>query len=290
MSLQLLFLGTGTSAGVPMIGCSCRVCRSTDPRDNRTRPSVLIAYPDPSLDQNNKPTSIKDLDNSVILPSDGRRRFLIDTSSDMRTQVIRHNIHRIDGVLYTHSHADHIFGVDDLRRFNAVMGTPIDVYAETATMATIKKMVPYIFDTALNPNNSFVASLNVKTIAPAEPLELHGAKWTPLRLMHGMLKIVGFRVDFAGQSLAYCTDVSLIPEETFPLLADLDLLVIDGLRFTPHPTHLTIAEALRLIERIKPKHAYLTHMCHDVMHAEVDPTLPPGVKLSYDGLQIDLGT
>lgn len=271
-----------------MIGCSCRVCRSTDPRDNRTRPSVLVSYDDSTLSAPETAPLMADPDHSMAAPIDGRRRLLIDSSADMRTQVIRHDIHRIDGVLYTHAHADHIFGVDDLRRFNAVTRAPINIYGEARTIDTIKQMVPYIFNSALNHNNSFVASLNVHHIAPGDSFELHGATWTPLRLMHGKLQIVGFRVDRGGKSLAYCTDVSHIPENTFPLLENLDLLVLDGLRHNMHPTHFSIGQALEQIARIKPKRAYLTHMCHDVLHAEVDAALPPNVNLSYDGLTIDL--
>ncbi len=267
MSLELTFLGTGTSAGVPMIGCDCDVCTSDDPRDRRDRTSALVSYTD----------------------SQGQlRQYLIDTSPDMRHQVIRHKINRIDGVLYTHAHADHIFGLDDLRRFNAVMKQPIDIHAEPRVLESLRHMFPYVFTPEKNVNKSFIPMLIPHTLTPQESLQLHGATWTPIRLMHGRLPIVGFRVDLNGESLAYCTDVSSIPPETYPLLHDLDVLVIDGLRHRHHPTHLTIEQAIDEIKQIKPKNAYLTHIAHDIRHAELEPQLPQSVYLSYDGLVVTL--
>jgi len=266
MSLELLFLGTGTSAGVPMIACDCRVCRSQDPRDRRGRPSVLVRYPAPD--------------------GAGTSQYLIDTAPEMRIQVIRHDIRRLDGVMITHAHADHIFGLDDLRRFNAAMKSPIDLHAERVTLDRLRGIFSHIFEPEKNVNQTFVATLVPRPLTPGEPLELQGAGWTPLRLLHGRLPILGFRVDHGGQSLAYCTDVSRIPPETFPLLEDLDVLVIDALRYRHHPTHMTIDQALEQIDRIRPKRAWLTHMAHDVMHAELEPRLPEHVCLSYDGLVV----
>ena len=271
MAFELIFLGTGTSAGVPMIGCGCEVCASDDPRDQRTRPSVLVRYSDQTPDQ-------------------PPRQFLIDTSPDMRQQALTQSLNRIDGVLYTHAHADHIFGLDDLRRFNAVMKTAIDIHAEPMVLASLRNMFPYVFAPENNINKSFVPTLIAHELKPDAPLELFGATWTPIRLMHGRLPILGFRIDFAGNSIAYCTDVSTIPPETYPHLEDLDVLVIDGLRFRHHPTHLTIDQALEQIERIKPKQAYLTHISHSIKHADVQPTLPEHVFLSYDGLVVDVDT
>jgi phosphoribosyl 1,2-cyclic phosphate phosphodiesterase len=271
MTFQLTFLGTGTSAGVPMIGCDCPVCTSDDPRDNRTRPSVLVRYADDSSGPDT-------------------RQFLIDTAPEMRQQVIAQGLNRIDGVLYTHGHADHIFGLDDLRRFNAVMKTAVDIHAEPMVLASLRKMFPYVFTPENNINPSFVPTLIAHELEPAKPLDLFGATWTPIRLLHGRLPILGFRIDFAGKSIAYCTDVSSFPPESYPLLQDLDVLVIDGLRFRHHPTHLTIDQALEQIEQIKPKRAYLTHMAHDIKHADVEPKLPEGVLLSYDGLVVHIST
>lgn len=266
MSLELHFLGTGTSAGVPMIGCDCGVCTSDDPRDRRDRTSALIRYQD----------------------ADGQpRQYLIDTSPDLRHQAIRNGVKRIDGVLYTHAHADHIFGLDDLRRFNAVMKQPIDIHAEQRVLDMLHNMFPYIFDSGKNVNQSFVPTLVSRTLEPGQPIELHGAVWTPIRLMHGRLPILGFRIDVNGSSIAYCTDVSSIPPETYTFLTGLDVLVIDGLRHRHHPTHLTIEQALAEISHIKPKQAYLTHMAHDIRHAELEPQLPAGVHLAYDGLVVN---
>jgi len=269
MSLELLFLGTGTSAGVPMIGCDCAVCTSADPRDNRTRPSVMVSYPDPKA------------------PAPGHlRQFLVDAAPDMRLQITREGIKTIDGLLLTHAHADHIFGIDDLRRFNAVMDSPIDVHAEPEVIAVLKRMFTYIFEKHNNVNQSFVADLILSSVHPAQKMELHGATWTPLRLLHGRLPILGYRVDYRGVSLAYCTDVSSIPPETYPLLEGLDLLVIDALRYRHHPTHMTVNQALEQIDHIRPKQAYLTHIAHDIQHADLDGRLPDGVHLAYDRLRI----
>jgi phosphoribosyl 1,2-cyclic phosphate phosphodiesterase len=270
MPLELLFLGTGTSAGVPMIGCKCEVCTSPDPRDQRSRPSVLVSYPSPVNGSAER----------------SPRQFLIDTAPEMRLQVIRHDIQHIDGVLYTHAHADHVFGLDDLRRFNAVTEAPIDIYAEALVLDTLRSMFKYIFEAHHNVNPTFVATLIAHTVEVATPLQLHGATWTPLRLLHGRLPVLGFRIDYEGSSLAYCTDVSAIPPETFPLLTGLDVFVIDGLRYKHHPTHLTVEQALAVIDQVRPKRAYLTHIAHDIMHADLDPRLPEGVSIAYDGLKV----
>ena len=267
MSLELLFLGSGTSAGIPMIGCDCRVCRSDDPRDQRTRPSVLIRYP------GNEPGT--------------SHQFLIDTAPEMRIQVIRHAITRIDGVLITHPHADHIFGLDDLRRFNVVMQGPIDLHAEEATLQRLQSIFGYIFEPHTNLNQSFVANLVPHPIKVGTAMTLCAARWTPLRLMHGRLPILGFRVDRGRESLAYCTDASGIPPETYPLLEDLDVLIIDALRYRHHPTHFTVDQALQQIEQLRPKRAYLTHMAHDILHADLESRLPKNVFLSYDGLVVN---
>ena len=275
MSLELLFLGTGTSAGVPMIGCRCAVCTSNDTRDQRTRASVLITYPN----------STHDSDMSEP------RRILIDTAPEMRMQMIRHGIDHVDGVIYTHTHADHIFGLDDLRRINALTERPIDVYAEQESIDTLRSMFRYIFDSQSNVNQSFVPALVTRPLQPGVKVELHGAQWTPLRLVHGRLPVLGFRVDHAGpdgklQSLAYCTDVSGVPPETLPSLANLDVLVIDGLRYRHHPTHFTVDQALEVIHQVKPRQAYLTHIAHDIMHADLEAKLPENVAIAYDGLVV----
>lgn len=265
MSLKLIFLGTGTSAGVPMIGCDCPVCTSDDPRDNRTRPSILVQY----------------------AGQGGRERnLLIDTTPELRQQAVRQNLNHLDAILYTHAHADHILGIDDLRRFNAVMQAPLDVYAERRVIDQLQHMFTYIFQHHKNVNQSFVATLIAHPITAGERLDLFGASWTPLRLMHGRLPIVGYRIDHQSQSIAYCTDVSTIPPETYPTLANLDVLVIDALRYRHHPTHMTVEQALEVIERVAPKRAYLTHIAHDIQHADLTERLPDKVELAYDGLEL----
>ncbi len=270
MSLQLLFLGTGTSAGVPMIGCDCEVCRSPDPRDKRDRPSVLISYPDHS-------------DAAYT----GQRRLLIDATAEIRPAAVRHGIDRVDGVLITHAHADHVFGLDDLRRFNLVMGGPLDLYGDEATHQTLVAMFHYIFRPQDNVNKSFVPQFVQKTVGPGKPFDLFGATWTPLLLLHGRQQILGFRVDIGGSSLAYCTDVSRFPPETYPLLEGLDVFVVDALRYRHHPTHLTVDQALGVIDQVKPGRAYLTHIAHDIKHADLEFKLPEGVYLPHDGLVVE---
>lgn len=280
MAIELVFLGTGTSAGVPMIGCDCDVCRSPDPRDHRTRPSVLIRYNEAQA----KPIAASD---DAAKPM--QRQFIIDAAVEMRQQVIRHRVNRIDGVFITHAHADHIFGLDDLRRFNAVMGEAIDVYTESSTHNYLKQIFPYVFAEGHNPNRGFVPKLVPQSIAPGETIGRFGARWRAIRLMHGRMPILGFRIDLAGQSLAYCTDVSTIPDESMADLEGLDVLVIDALRYREHPTHMTVDQALEVIDRVKPKRAYFTHIAHDIMHAELEPKLPEHVFLSFDGLVVSTG-
>lgn len=270
MSLELTFLGTGTSAGVPMIACDCAVCRSDDPHDKRTRVSALVGYPDPEADDAQAP----------------QRHLLIDTGPDLRDQALRHDMWRLDGVLYTHAHGDHIYGVDELRRFNVAMGGPLDVYAEPEVIEALHEKFRYIFDAPSNVNQSFVPQLISHPIDPGQAMELFGARWTPIRLMHGRLPVLGFRVDWCGRSIAYCTDCSRVPPESHALLEGLDLLVIDALRYRHHPTHMTVDQALEVIEQVKPGEAYFTHIAHDIAHAELEPKLPEHVHLSYDGLTL----
>lgn len=284
--LTLTFLGSGTSAGVPMIGCGCKGCRSDDPRDKRGRPSALVRWPDgsiPATEPNRRAFRFN-------REQAGARQVLIDSGPDMREQAMRHGLSRLDAVMYTHAHADHVMGTDDLRRFNAAMEAPLDVYGEPSTLETLRHMFRYIFEPERNPNKTFIARLIAHTMAPGEPLELFGATWTPVRLMHGRLPIVGLRVDFGGASIAYCTDVSTVPPESWAPLSGLDVVVLDGLRFRHHPTHMTVDRACEVAAELGARRAYLTHISHDIVHADVEPTLPEGVRLAYDGLTVDAGT
>ena len=275
--LEFIILGSGTSAGVPVIGCDCDVCRSDDPRDRRLRTSAALRFQD----------------------ADGHPRvILIDTSPDLREQALREDLRRTDAIVYTHHHADHILGLDEVRRFNALMDAPIDVYADDHTMDSLRRVYQYIFERERNVNDSFVASLIGHRIDPARPLDLHGLRFTPLRLLHGRLPVLGFRIDAIDPDghaitavdplgplpLAYCTDVSAIPPETWPKLEGLTTLVLDMLRFRHHPTHLTLDQATDIARRVGARQTRFVHMGHDIKHADVDPTLPDGMALAYDGL------
>jgi len=263
MSLTVTLTGTGTSAGVPMIGCQCEVCTSTDPRDRRDRAGAFVRYQDPQGIE---------------------RTILIDTPPELRTQMVRHEVMRIDGVVYTHNHADHIFGIDDLRRFNAVQGEPLPLYAEPNVVEWLHETFRYIFQAHKNINPSFVPTLHTAPIEAGTPFDLFGTTWHPIRLLHGRLPILGFRVG----RFAYCTDVSAIPPESYPLLADLDVLVIDALRYKHHPTHLTIDQALQVVNELKPRRTFFTHIAHDVKHSELEPKLPDHVHLAYDGITLEV--
>ena len=273
--IKFIILGSGTSAGVPVIGCDCDVCTSDDPRDQRTRPAACIQFTDPHGDE---------------------RVILIDTSPDLRQQVLRHKIVRCDGIIYTHNHVDHTFGLDDVRRFNAVMEKPITVYAEPHTFEHLYRVYRHIFEKEKNVNPSFVATLIPQVIDSEQSFDLHGLRWTPVRLLHGRLPILGFRIDALdgrGQiaadqpgplPLAYCTDVSSVPPETWPRLRNLRTLILDMLRYRKHRTHMSVDEAIETAERIGAQQTYFTHMTHDISHGDLDPKLPEGMALSYDGL------
>jgi phosphoribosyl 1,2-cyclic phosphate phosphodiesterase len=281
MGLELLFLGTGTSTGVPMVGCQCEVCQAPGPRDWRSRPSVLIQYPAGE----NAPATTGQGEPQTPLT----RSILVDTTPELRQQALRHRLDRLDGVMITHAHMDHVVGLDDLRRFNAVMQAPLDLYGEASVLERLAEMFRHIFQPEKNVNNSYVASLIPTPVHVEQAFDLLGATWTPLRLMHGRLPVLGFRVDWQGQALAYCTDVSTIPPETYPYLEDLDVLVLDALRFRHHPTHMTVDQALNVVDHVQPRQAYFTHITHDIRHDELDAQLPDGVNLAYDDLRVEVG-
>ncbi len=263
------FLGTGTSSGIPSIACSCPACSSDDPRDRRTRSGACIQFRDEG-GQN--------------------RTILIDTSPDLRLQAIDADLQRCDAILFTHHHVDHIFGLDEVRRFNAVMRQSIDVYAESRTLENLRRVFLHIFEPDGNVNKSFVARLIPNDLTPGETIDLFGVSFTPMRLLHGRLPVLGFRLDAEGVDaclpLAYCTDVSSFPPETWPLLGGLEVLVLDMLRPRHHPTHLTVDQACRIAEQVGATRTFFTHMSHDIVHGELDPELPTGMSLAWDGLTL----
>lgn len=266
--MHLRFLGTGTSAGIPVIACDCPTCTSTDPRDTRTRTSAALEFTDDTGQE---------------------RVILIDTSPDLRQQVLRERINRVDAILFTHNHVDHTFGLDEVRRFNEVMRQPIPIYANEHTMNALGRVYQHIFSPHTNIQSSFIASLTPTIIFPYEPLELFGLTITPLTLMHGKFPILGYLFERENDRsgllpLAYCTDVSSIPDETLTRLKSADTLVLDALRHRPHSTHFTVGQALDAAAQIKASRTYLVHMTHDLMHAKTNSDLPTGVKLAYDGL------
>ncbi|MEO0475023.1 MAG: MBL fold metallo-hydrolase [Planctomycetota bacterium] len=274
MALELTFLGTGTSAGVPMIGCDCPVCTSSDPRDRRDRSSVVLRYPRADWSEDSG------------LPR--QTTVLIDASPDMRHQSIRHGVDWLDMLFLTHAHADHILGIDDLRRFNSVVDGPIEFYAEPEVIQSVRRMFNYIFKDEHHYENAFVAKLIPLPIGPGQVIEVGRAKWTPIRLLHGRLPILGYRIDWNGRSIAYCTDCSTIPHETLAQMEGLDVLVLDGLRERHHPTHMTLDRACEFALEIGARQTYLTHIAHDHSHAELLERLPEGVEPAYDGLTLSL--
>jgi Metal-dependent hydrolases of the beta-lactamase superfamily I len=256
MNATLTVLGSGTSMGVPTIGCTCDVCKSSDPHDRRTRPSVMIEW-------------------------DGRR-VLIDTTPDFREQALREGIDRVDAVLYTHGHADHILGLDDLRplSFPRVTGGPkIPLYANTKTAEVLRSMFKYIFKN----DYKFGGIAQVELHDIAGPIELFGKTFSPVTVIHGEQEIYGYRFGKAG----YLTDFSSVPEATLEQLHGLDILFLDALRHTPHPTHSTVANSLSIVEKLKPKLTFFTHICHDLPHVKTNAALPDGVRLAHDGLRLE---
>jgi phosphoribosyl 1,2-cyclic phosphate phosphodiesterase len=252
-ALKITVLGSGTSVGVPTIGCHCEVCTSPDPRDNRLRPSILVSY--------------------------GGHNVLIDTTPDFRLQALRARIEHLDAIVFTHAHADHLMGLDDVRPFNFRQRTNIPVYAAAATMEAIHRCFPYIFDQSAK--QSSVPHLDCHTLDGA-PFELLGLRFTPIPILHGNMPVLGFRF---GQA-AYLTDHSDIPEASCEQLRGLDVLFLDALRYKPHPTHSTVERSIETARKLGPRRVFFTHICHDLQHARTEDRLPPHIRLAYDGLEI----
>ncbi len=252
--IEVLFLGTGTSAGVPMIGCSCDVCTSADPRDRRNRPSIVVRY-------------------------DGLH-ILVDATPELRVQSLAWGVKRIDTVVFTHAHADHMMGVDDLRRFNAVKNAPIEVWADPVAHAALSRCFGYAFREPTEPVPVFRPHL-IKRVIEGE-FKIGNRTWIPVPLIHGDTEVLGFRID----NFAYCTDVSEIPESSFDLLTGVETLILDALQYKKHPAHLTIDEAIAASTRIGAQKVYFTHMTHHLKHEDTNKLLPPATELAYDGLLI----
>ena len=254
-SLRVIILGTGTSHGVPMIGCDCQVCTSADPRDKRTRPSIVVQLNDTSI--------------------------LIDTTPELRIQCLACNVTRVDAVLYTHHHADHVTGLDDLRRFNYLKKSSLTCYADAPTAGEIRRMFAYAFE-HLPDYPSSKPQLELATIE--SPFTVEGIPVVPIPLFHGEMPILGFRIG----SFAYCTDCSRIPESSFTLLDGVEVLILDALRRRPHATHFNLEQAVEAARRVGARETYFTHIAHDLAHEPTNAELPRGMALGYDGQIIEL--
>jgi phosphoribosyl 1,2-cyclic phosphate phosphodiesterase len=255
---QMIVLGTGTSVGVPMIGCGCDVCLSPNPRNQRTRCSVILGLPEGNL--------------------------LIDTSPDLRQQLLRERVGIVHAVLYTHEHADHIFGLDDLRLMQFHLGGPVPLYCEPVVEARIRKSYDYAFQPAEQLHPGAVPQLVFHRIG-LDPFDVLGTQVTPIRLYHGKrFQVLGFRVG----NVAYCTDVNAIPPESMERLRGLDVLLLDALRPKGHATHFSLKQAVEIAKELAPRQTYFTHMSHELEQEATDAKLPPGMSLAYDGQRIPL--
>lgn len=255
--MKATFLGTGTSHGIPMIGCHCVVCRSTDPKNRRRRCSLYVQ-------------------------ADGKY-LLFDTPPDLRDQVLTFGVERVDAVFITHQHADHIFGFDDTRRFSDLQQTHIPVYGSPDTIAAMRRKFDYVD----KPSHSFGGVPRVIFTEMLHPVDVGSARITPLPVLHGIELIYGFRIEADGKRLAYIPDCSEIPEEIFPLLENLDIMILDGLRPRRHATHFSIEECVTHLQRIQAKRSFLTHLTHDSDHATLQASLPDGIEVPWDGLIIE---
>lgn len=253
--MKITFLGTGTSHGVPMIGCECPVCSSNNPKNKRTRCSVYVET--------------------------GNLKILIDTPPEMRIQMVREKISKVDAILFTHAHADHLFGLDDIRRFNDISKKPVPCYGNASTLATMRKTFEYIFKTPIQVGGGLPS---VEQHEANSTFDIFGTKIIPIPVMHGRVPVLGYRIN----NFAYVTDCSVISDLSMNLLKNLDVLVLGVIRYEPHPTHLCISQGLEIIQKLKPKQTYFTHITHRLDYDETNRNLPEDVCLSYDGLKIEI--
>lgn len=255
---QLIVLGTGTSVGVPALGCGCSVCQGGDPRNQRTRCSIILGLPEGNL--------------------------LVDTPPDLRTQLLRERIGLVHSVLFTHEHADHLFGLDDLRLFPFYLGHPVPLYCEPLVEDRIRKSFDYAFPSVEPTHRGAIPQLKIHLIG-IEPFSVLGSRVLPIRLKHGpRFEVLGFRFG----NVAYCTDTNEIPEESWDRLRNLDVLILDALRPKPHVTHFGLDEAIQVAQRIGARRTYFTHMSHELDYHPTNAMLPDGMELAYDGLRIPL--
>ena len=252
--MLIKFLGTGTSHGIPVVGCNCETCRSNNPKNKRMRSSIFIRE---------KNTDI-----------------LIDTSPEIRLQMLENDITNIDLVLFTHAHADHIMGFDDIRVINWLKGSSVPCYGNKDTMNKIKNIFDYIFDPLQMGGG--IPQVTLNTIK--KKFEFNNISITPLKVKHGKLDVFGYKIN----NMAYITDCSYIPKETFKKIQNIDLLIIDALRFEEHPTHMNLEEALEVVKKIKPKKTFFTHISHEMEHEKTNKMLPNNIELAYDGLNLEI--
>jgi phosphoribosyl 1,2-cyclic phosphate phosphodiesterase len=258
LKLAVTVLGSGTSQGVPMIGCRCAVCQSADPRDKRTRSSIYLAAPQANI--------------------------LIDTTPDLRQQALREGLDHLDAVLFTHPHADHIMGFDDLRRFCEIQGGPLPIYGSAETLAQVERIFFYAF----NPKSKVPGYVHVAPHVVTEPFELGEIEIAPLSVPHGAVSTLGFLFSRAGRKLlAYLSDCAAVPEPVRAMIAGVEVLIIDGLRDRPHPTHLTVSAAVEVALAIGARRSFLTHQTHEKCHADRLRDLPAGVEIAYDGMKFE---
>ncbi len=261
---KLTFLGTGTSMGVPTVGCACPVCTSTDPHDRRLRPSVLLRWTPPG-------------------PLAPERVVVIDTGPDFREQALRSRLTHVDAVFYTHSHADHIFGMDDLRPLSFVtyrIGGLVPLYASSETAKVLERIYDYTF----SPQATYATRARVEIRPLADVTRVHEVEFLRVPVLHGDMQVSGFRFG----DMAYLTDVSSIPESSFELLRGLETLVLPALRHKPHPSHATVDQAVLWAKRIGARQTWLTHIAHELGHQETNRILPPGVAMAWDGLEVSV--